>query len=117
MPHLRQLIADTGRSLRQMCLAAGIDPYRLAYYVKPSSRIDSMPSMDVLKDFAMALRIDVLEVFEACAHDLGYPWPGDLDLDPQQRELLRNFGRMTLSDKVTLLRVSESLTGGDIRRK
>ena len=114
-PHLRALIAETGASLRQLALAHGIDYHQVAYILKPSNRVDSMPGMDVVKRFALICDREEWEVTEAMAHDLGYPWGPPEDVDPDERALLRNYRRATRADKVTLLRVSESLTGGDVR--
>lgn len=117
MPHLRGLISERGASLRQLCMAAGADYNRLSYHVKPATRLDGIPGMDLLKEWARVLTLDVGEVFEAYALDLGYPLrrPDD-DLDPDERDLLRNYRRMTPDDKVTFQRVGQSLTGGDSRR-
>lgn len=113
-PHLRALIAEAGASLRQLALARGVDYHQVAYIFKPSNRVDSMPSMTVVKRFALVVDREPWVVTEAMAHDLGYPWGPPEDVDPDERELLRNYRRMTPADKVTLLRVSESLTGGDV---
>lgn len=112
-PHLRALIAETGASLRQLAIARGIDYNQLSYILKPSNRVESMPGMPVVKRFALALDVEPWVVAEAMAADLGYPWGPPEEQDPDERALLRNYRRATPADKVTLLRVSESLTGGD----
>ena len=111
--HLRALITDLhpGKTVRQLTLAADLDPNRIAYYLKPSTHIDQIPRVTVLKEIARALHCDVSLVVEAFAADVGVPWGPPLE-DPGQRALLRRYARLSEADQLTLQRVAESLAGG-----
>lgn len=111
--HLRDLIRDLHPSttVRQLTLAAGLDPNKIAYYLKPSTHIDQMPKLPVLKDIARALHCDLGLVVEAMANDAGIPYGPPLE-DPAARRLLLAYNRLTPSDRETLQRVAQSLAGG-----
>jgi hypothetical protein len=113
MPHFRALISDLhpNVTVRQLTLAAGLDANRIAYYLKPSTHIDQMPKLAVLKDIARALHCDLGLVVEAFAHDLGIPYGPPLE-DRNARRLLVMYNRLVPRDKGTLLRVAQSLAGG-----
>lgn len=112
-PHFRALISSLhpGVTVRQLTLAAGLDPNRIAYYLKPSTHIDQMPKLAVLKEIAGALHCDLGLVVEAFAHDAGLPYGPPLE-DPGARRLLLAYNRLSPADQETLQRVAQSLAGG-----
>jgi hypothetical protein len=109
--NLRDLMEEInpGVSTRQLTRAAGVDNNRLAYWLKPSTVVDSMPSLAVCKEIARIIGADLAQVVEAFALDIGYPW-GALD-DPVLREIARLHQRMTADDRTTHLAVCRSLAG------
>lgn len=111
--HLRALIQELhpGVTVRQLTLAADLDANRIAYYLKPSTHIDVMPRMAVMKEIARALGCDVTDVVEAFAADVGVPWGPPMD-DPDLRSLIRTYRRLSDADRTTLRRVALSLAGG-----
>lgn len=111
--HLRALIHERrpGVTVRQLTLAADLDPNRIAYYLKPSTHIDQMPKVAALKDIARAIGCDVVDVAVAFAEDTGVPLGPPLD-DPELARLVRLWRRLDSADRATLARVAESLGGG-----
>jgi hypothetical protein len=111
--HLRALIHERrpGVSVRQLTLAADLDPNRIAYYLKPGSNVTQIPALDALKDIARAIGCDVVDVAVAFAEDIGIPLGPPID-DPEVWQLVRLARRLGSADRATLLRVAESLGGG-----
>lgn len=111
--HLRALIQEMkpGVTVRQISLAAGLDPNRIAYYLKPSTDVDAMPRPLVMKEIARALGCDLARVVEAFAADVGLPWGPPMD-DPDLLRLINRYRQMKEQDRETLQRVAQSLVGG-----
>lgn len=112
--HLRALIQELhpGVTVRQLTLAAGLDANRIAYYLKPSTTVDRMPELSVLKEIARALHCDLAMVVEAFAADCGLPWGPPMS-DPELARLVRRWQRLRPADRATLQRVAQSLAGGN----
>ena len=94
--HLRALIQELHPdvSVRQLQRAAGLDPNRISYYLKPSTHLTQMPPTAACKEIAMALGCDLDLVVEAFAADVGLPW-GPPIRDRVLARLLRRWRRMT----------------------
>lgn len=105
--HLRALIKELHPdvTVRQLTLAAGLDPNRIAYYLKPSTDLEQMPRTSVLKEIARALQCDLALVVEAFAADLGLPWGAN---DGQEASLLRRFRQFNHVGRASVLRMVNS---------
>lgn len=137
--HLRRLIdrLHPGVSVRQLCLTAGSD--KLAYYLKPTTVIATLPPLGSLEEVARTLDCDLELVVEAFMADLGIPsgpprhpdarrallvlqrlpeaqrqaWLASGE-DPDAAALLALARAMSAADRQTLLRVAQSLAGGPL---
>lgn len=71
---MNALVAEkgSGKSVRQLARDAGIPHSRLAYYLKPGSKVRTIPAPDVLTDIARAIGASDHEVLKAFCDDLGY---------------------------------------------
>lgn len=75
METLERLITarNPNKSIRELTERAGIPHNRLAYYLKPGSKIERMPSAETIEVIARAINATPHEVFLAFGQDLGYP--------------------------------------------
>lgn len=98
--HLRALIgrAAPGRSVRSLTNAAGIPHNRLAYWLRPGTDPDAMPSMTAMRDIATALHCELAEVARAFAADIGLDLSEDL-LTPDERALLADYRALGARDQ------------------
>lgn len=60
-------------SIRELAEAAGLPQNRLAYYLKPGSHVERMPTAETIELIAQAINATPREVFLAFSEDLGYP--------------------------------------------
>lgn len=111
--HLRALMAQyqPGVSARQVAILAGMGEHTIAYYFRPTTDLKHVPDKKQCQEIAAAFGCHWYEVVEAFNHDLGMPWGPPLD-DPEEARLLRTYRRLSEADRVTLLRVADSLAGG-----
>ena len=75
--------------------------HALAYYFKPSTRLDRMPRKHVVKGLAEALGCEPIEVVEAFALDVGMPWK-EPPLSAQDADLLRKVQRLWSTNRETV---------------
>lgn len=108
--HLRALIHQRrpGQTVRQLTLAANLDLNRIAYYLKPSTKLEQIPKLDSLNDIARAIGCSVAEVTEAFAADCKIPWGPPLD-DDRLAAIVRLFRMMGDADKAVLVRLAHAL--------
>lgn len=97
------------RSVRQIAENAGIPHHWLSYPLKPGTRPVSKPDAERIAALARALGVDVREVDDAFALDIGgrveAPPP-----DPQTLELLRTWGKLGADYRTSLLQMAQALT-------
>lgn len=94
--HFRRLIREEcpGVSPRQLELAAGLSENSVSYWLRPTTVIDRMPKVETMKELATAVGCDPRFVIEAFAADCGLDWGATIDLDPDERQLLRLFRKL-----------------------
>lgn len=138
--HLRALVHELhpNVSVRELERAAGLPAGKIAYFLKLSTQLTTMPLPETMKEIARALACDLLDVVECFAADVGLPWGPDpsltgnvkrlarvlgvdLDIideianDPSLRQLIRERRRLSPADRDTLHRFALSMAGGPAR--
>jgi hypothetical protein len=74
MEHVRELVRKSGKPIYKMAADTGLSENKIGYYLKPSSRVRHIPSVETLNEIAAAVGCTPRALFEAFAKDLGYPW-------------------------------------------
>lgn len=111
--HLRALINECkpGVSIRQLEQLAGLTEGAIAFYLRPSTVIDGIPKPVRCKEIETALGCGLDRVVEAFAADAGLPWGPALD-DPDERQLLHAFRRLSADHRNSLGLMAQALAGG-----
>lgn len=93
---IRRVAPD--RSVRSLTEEAGVPDHTLAYWLRPSTRVDRMPSMPQLRRIAACLPgADVVDVSRAFAEEIGLKLNDDLT--DTEHELLRLFRQLSPRDQ------------------
>jgi transcriptional regulator with XRE-family HTH domain len=111
--HLADLIARSqpGRSLNEISDAAGLPRNRIGYYLKPSSKVATVPSVDTVQAIAGALDCDPGEVLRAFVADLYGPRLA-VAIEVSENELLIAYRKLDDSGQRAVLRLVQDLSSG-----
>lgn len=105
---VRQL--HPGVDTRELESAADLTIGRIAYFLKPRTKIRHIPNRDVIFDLARALDCPPSVVVRAFAADLGIPLD-ELDVSPKELELVELYRRLSPHDRSTVWMLAEHLDG------
>lgn len=99
-----------GVDTRELEAAADLTIGRIAYYLKPRTKIQHIPKTDVIYDLARALGCPPSMVSRSFAADVGTPLD-ELDVSPKELELVELYRRLSPHDRSTVWMLAEHLDG------
>lgn len=108
--HLDALIKrmHPNTSVRQLERRAGLPPNTIAYYLKPSTEVNSIPNAYKVLDIADALGAEPVDVVIAFAADVGLPF-SQLDLSDEEMAMIEIMRGLDDRDRFALRAVGETL--------
>lgn len=112
--HLRRLIdrVAPGRSVIQLTAAAGVSENKLAYWLKPSTRLTRMPTMWQLHEIAQIIGATTEDVYHAFRLDVdGAAAVLDGSLPDDEQAMLTAYRQLSDADRARALSILRVLNG------